>query len=249
MAKTTKPEPIKEPKDQVVKKEAQPDKMVPEKPEVKAPKTTKPHPKAMNKQRSRRYLKAAALKKSDKAYSPEEAIKFITKLSYANFDASLDLHINTNNKKGVLAKVKLPHGTGKTKRITIVNDETLKAIQAGKLEFDVLITHPQYMPKLAKFARVLGPKGLMPNPKNGTISPEPEKVKLEMEKGGLLTVKTEAKAYVAHASIGRLSFNQKHLLENLMAVLKALKPSEIKSVYIAPTMGPSVKITFPLAKL
>ncbi|NOY15183.1 MAG: hypothetical protein GXP43_03120 [bacterium] len=209
------------------------------------PKSTKPHPKAMHKKRSKKYLQTAGLVDKHKTYSPKEAVKLVKKVSYAGFDASVDLHINTT-KTGKIAEIKLPHAAGKTKKIAIVDDNILKQIEAGKIDFDILITHPQYMPKLAKFARILGPKGLMPNPKNGTISPEPEKVKAKLEKGTHLVIKTEPKAPIAHVSIGRVSFSEKQLLDNLTTILKALKPSDVKSIYLAPTMGPSIKIQFPI---
>ncbi len=207
--------------------------------------STKPHPKAMNKKRGKKYLKVKNLVDKTKTYTPKEAVALVKKVSYAKFDASVDLHINTT-KTGKLADVNLPHGTGKTKKIVIVDDNVLKQIEAGQIDFDVLITHPQYMPKLAKFARILGPKGLMPNPKNGTISTQPEKVKAEMEKGTKITIKTESKAPVVHLSIGKVSFSEKQLLDNLTTILKALKPSDVKSVYLAPTMGPSIKLQFPI---
>ncbi len=219
------------------KKTKQPDK----------PKGTKPHPKSMHRQRSKKYQEVRKLVERDKHYTLDEAVKLIKKISYAHFDASVDLHINVT-RTGKLGEVDLPHSSGKTKRVVIVDDKVLKQIEAGQLDFDVLITHPQYMPKLAKFARILGPKGLMPNPKNGTITTEPEKVKAKLEKGNHLTLKTEAKAPLIHLSIGRASFSEKQLKENITAVLNAFKPSEVKAVFLAPTMGPSIRLQFPLSK-
>lgn len=209
------------------------------------PKSTKPHPKSMHHQRSKKYQEVQKLVKRDKKYNLEEAIKLVKKISYAHFDASVDLHINVT-RTGKLGEVDLPHSSGKTKRVVVVDDKVLKQIEDGQLDFDVLITHPQYMPKLAKFARILGPKGLMPNPKNGTITTEPEKVKAKLEKGNHLILKTEAKAPLIHLSIGRASFPEKQLKENIAAVLNAFKPSEVKAVFLAPTMGPSIRLQFPL---
>ncbi len=243
--KTTQPEkeikkPVQPESEKEVKKTAQPKKET-----KKAKISNKPHPKSMHRQRSQKYLQVKKIIDKNKSYSPEEAVKLAKKISYASFDASLDLHLNTL-KTGSLAKVKLPFGTGKQRKIAIVDDKVLKQIAKGQIDFDVLLTQPKYMPQLVKYARLLGPKGLMPNPKNGTISQTPEKLKTEMEKGTNLEIKTEAKANVAHLSIGRTSFKEKELLANLLAVLKVLKPTEVKSVYLAPTMGPSIKLQFPL---
>ena len=115
-------------------------------------------------------------------------------------------------------------------------------IEAGKIDFDVLVASPEFMPKLAKFARVLGPKGLMPNPKNGTLTPKPEIKKKELE-AGKFNLKTEKKAPLMHLSIGKMDMSSKELTENLEALLKALNGKLLK-VSIAASMSPSVKVNF-----
>lgn len=174
-----------------------------------------------------------------KLYSVAEAVNLVKKLSTAKFDASLDLHINVlaDNARGI---VNLPHGSGKVKKVAVASDALIEEITAGKLNFDVLVASPAFMPKLAKVARILGPKGLMPTPKSGTIFDDPESLKKEIESG-----KIEFRAdkdHVIHLSIGRVSWGDEKLIENLKLILQALVSQKIKSAHLAPTMGPSLKL-------
>jgi large subunit ribosomal protein L1 len=122
-----------------------------------------------------------------------------------------------------------------------VDEALIKKIEAGEINFDVLITEPRYMPQLAKFAKVLGPKGLMPNPKNGTVTANPELKKQELE-GGKITIKGEKKAPLMHVSLGKTSAETKALVENLQALETALRGKLLK-MSISATMSPSVKVT------
>jgi large subunit ribosomal protein L1 len=144
-------------------------------------------------------------------------------------------------KTGLRGEVELPHSTGKTVRVAIVNDTVLEQLAENKIEFDVLVTHPSFMPKLARFAKLLGPKGLMPNPKAGTISPNPEEVAKKFMKG-TLRWKTEPKFPILHQMIGKLSYETKNLSENAQALINAVGKVNIKNVFIASSMGPSVEI-------
>jgi len=114
-----------------------------------------------------------------KTFSLSEAIKLVRKIAYAGFNESVELHINMNT-VGLKGKVVLPHDIGKNVKVAIVDDVLLAKIEEGSMDFDVLIAHPSYMKKLVKYARILGPKGLMPNSKNGTVSTEPEKTAKEL---------------------------------------------------------------------
>jgi len=114
-------------------------------------------------------------------------------------------------------------------------------LENGKIDFDILITHPSYMPRLARFAKVLGPKGLMPNPKVGTISSKPEEIVKKFEKG-LLHWKTEPKAPLIHQLIGKLSDDDKALVENASKFLQGVGKTHILSVYIKSSMSPSIKL-------
>ena len=192
--------------------------------------------------RGKKYQKAlkAVSEDKNKQYSLQEAIKILKKIKYAKFDESVELHINVE-KEGLKGEVELSHSTGKTTRVKIVDDTVLDEIEKGKIDFDVLITHPSHMPRLAKLAKILGPKGLMPNPKTGTISDKPEEVAKKYSKG-LLRWKTEPKAPLIHLMVGKISLEDKDLLENIKVMLKAIGKSNFQGVFIKTTMSPSLKL-------
>ncbi len=198
--------------------------------------------------RSANYLSKAKLIEKGKQYSLKEALELVEKAHMTKFDETVELHINTIS-SGVSGHVTLPYGTGKQTRVAILApnkdakaaEELLKEIESGKLNFDILIATPDAMPKLAKVARVLGPKGLMPNPKNGTITPNPEAVAKQYA-GGQMNFKTEAKTPIIHLSVGKLSFGTEKLVENIQAALAAVKTSNMKSVVVKSTMSPAVKL-------
>lgn len=183
-----------------------------------------------------------AIKKVDtkKLYALEEAVKTLKEVKYTKFDGSFELHLNVEN-TGMKGEVELPHSTGKTVRVAIVDDALLDKLENNIIEFDVLVTHPSYMPKLAKYARVLGPKGLMPNPKTGTVSPNPEDVAKKFEKG-TLRWKTEAKFPLIHQLIGKTSAEDKALVENAVAFMNSVGMKNIQSATLSTTMGPGLKI-------
>lgn len=190
--------------------------------------------------RGKKYLAAKKKMGEVKKMKLAEAIELLKKVKYASFDESVDLHMNVE-KTGMRGEVELPHSTGKTVRVAIVSDAVLEALASGKIEFDVLITHPSFMSKLAKFAKVLGPKGLMPNPKAGTVSTNPEEVAKKFMKG-TLRWKTEPKFPLIHQLIGKLSYDSKNLNENAQAFINAVGKAQIKALYIASSMGPSIEI-------
>ncbi len=185
----------------------------------------------------------ASLKNIDqkKAYSIKESITLLKKVKYAKFDESVELHLNVDE-GGLKGELELPHATGKVVRVAIVDDKLLDKLDAGKIEFDVLISHPSFMPKLAKYARTLGPKGLMPNPKTGTISPNPEEVAKRFERG-VTRWKTEAKFPLVHLLVGKVSHEDQDLMDNAIALLQAVGKNHIKEVYIKTTMSPSLKVS------
>lgn len=191
------------------------------------------------KHRGKRYVTARSVIDKSKSYSPAEAVELVKRASYANFDGSLvaDLLVK---EPGELSKLTFPHATGKTVKVAIASDELLKQIEQGQIEFDVLLTTPAFIPKLAKHAKILGPKGLMPNPKNGTITQNPEKVKAELEKGSL-TIKTERKAPLAHVVIGNSKMSSQELTTNLESLLSTLKFKLVR-VHLSSTMSPSVRV-------
>jgi len=211
--------------------------------EEKAPKTAKKSVKKTEGQQKKQGKKHTTAKKQvekSKKLKLAEAIELLKKVSYAAFDESVDLHLNID-KTGLRGEVELPFMTGKTIRVAIVNDAVLEELAQGKIMFDILVTHPSFMPKLARFAKVLGPKGLMPNPKAGTISTNPEEVVKKFAKG-TLRFKSEPKFPIIHQMIGKKSHESAHLVGNADAFIKAVGNAHIKNAFITTSMGPSIEI-------
>lgn len=186
------------------------------------------------------YLKAKKLVDPAKSYKLTEALKILRKMQYAKFDEAVELHINTKE-SGLKGEVSLPHGTGKKLRVTVVDDEVLKKIEAGVIDFDILVAAPSDMPRLVKFARVLGPKGLMPNPKAGTVSEKPEAAAKKFQ-AGALRFKSEPKFPLIHQTVGKVSFKDEQLTENIVAFIKAVKPQNISAVFLKSSMSPSIRL-------
>ena len=183
-----------------------------------------------------------ALKKvnNKRVYTLADSLPVLKKIKYANFDETVELHLNVDE-QGLKGEVSLPHSTGKTIRVKIADDKLLENLDNGIIDFDVLVAHPSFMVKLSKYARVLGPKGLMPNPKSGTVSTSPEEVVKKFEKG-TLRWKTEPKFPLIHQLIGKISFDEKLLVENAEAFIKAVGKPHIKDAFIKTTMSPALKL-------
>lgn len=189
--------------------------------------------------RGKKYRAQIAQVEKGTAYSIEDAVALVKKTSYASFDSAVELHAKLKA-EGTRGTIVLPHGTGKSKKVAVADDETIEAIAAGKMDFDVLLATPAQMPKLAKFAKVLGPKGLMPSPKAGTVTDDIEKVKNEIG-GGRIEYRMD-KNGVVHTSIGRTSFTDEQLIENFRTLEQVLTSAKILSLSLAATMGPGVKV-------
>jgi len=189
--------------------------------------------------RSKRYLEAKA-KLTNKTYPIDEAVKLLKAISRVKFDPSVELHLNLLVDK-VGGELQLPHGTGKTVKVEIASEKTLVKLNDDKIDFDILIAAPMMMPKLAKYAKILGPKGLMPNPKNNTIAADPETAAKKFC-GGLIHYKSEPKAPLMHLIIGKLSFKDEQLVDNLTAAIKSVQPKNISAAFICSSMSPSLKL-------
>jgi large subunit ribosomal protein L1 len=195
--------------------------------------------KTKKRARSKRYQSLVASLDRTKEYSLPDALELLEK-SKRGWDETVELHINTLE-PGVSAITTLPHGTHKKTRVVVASDALISEIEKGKIEFDVLLADPSMMPKLAKVAKVLGPRGLMPNPKAGTITNDPEEAAKKFEQGQL-RIKTEAKAAVIHVSVGKMSFGSKKLSDNIKAVVEAVKKENIKKVVVKSTQSPAIKV-------
>lgn len=190
--------------------------------------------------RGKKWTAGKAKVDRNKVYKLKEAITLAKATSFSSFDGSMEAHLIVK-KVGTSVNTTLPHTAGKEKKIEIANEATIKKLQEGKIDFDVLIATADMMPKLVPFARVLGPKGLMPNPKNGTLVTDPKKAK--GISGNSITLKTEKEAPLIHTVFGKVSQKDVELAENLEAIIKALGSArQIVKGYIKATMGPSVKI-------
>jgi len=208
--------------------------------EVKKVKTKKRFKKAKKAPHSSSYQKAMGILDRNKKYKLNDALEMLQKLKRSKFDETVELHINTTE-TGVSGNITLPHGTGKQIRVAIADDELLAKVALGKIDFDILLANPSMMPKLARVAKILGPKGLMPNPKNATLVKDPEKAALEFKKGQI-NFRTELKAPIMHLIVGKLSFGSKKLSENIQSLIEAIKREKIRNVTLKSTMSPGVKL-------
>jgi len=222
--------------------------------------------------RSKRYVANLEKIEKNRAYSKEEAVKLVKETSNSKFDGTVEVAMNLNldtkkNDQQLRGAVVLPHGTGKSKTILVLakGDQAKAAKEAGaefvgdmdmieKIEkeqwfdYDVIIATPEMMPMLGKIGKLLGPKGLMPNPKTGTVTVDTAKA-VEETKKGKVNYRTDSFGNV-HAAIGKASFEDAKLVENLDAFVEAImkvKPSTVKGNYvknisITSTMGPGVKV-------
>ncbi len=221
---------------------------------------------------SKKYAEAVSKIEKNKAYTKEEAIKLAKETSISKFDASVEvaMKLNLDTKKAdqqLRGAVVLPNGTGKSKKVLVIakGDNAKAAVAAGadyvgdtdmltKIEkenwfdFDVIIATPDMMAQLGKLGKVLGPKGLMPNPKTGTVTTDVKKA-IEDVKKGRVEYRTDSYGNV-HGLIGKVSFDDQKLIENLNAFVDVIlksKPTTVKGVYVknisvATTMGPGIKV-------
>lgn len=222
----------------------------------------------------KQYLAAAAKVNQDQSYTPGEAVALVKETAYAKFDATVEVHMRLGvdprqADQQVRDVVVLPHGLGKTVRVLVFaqgegatlareagadvvadDDETIARIQGGWTEFDVAIATPDMMGKVGRLGRILGPRGLMPNPKAGTVVPATDIPRvIEESKAGRVEFRLDKTANL-HVPIGKVSFEQKKLYENLAALMEAVKKARpaaakgifIKRITLTSTMGPGIRI-------
>jgi large subunit ribosomal protein L1 len=228
----------------------------------------------------KKYLAAAAKVKENELYAPAEALKLVKETAYTKFDATVEVHMRMGldprqADQQVRDVVVLPHGLGKTVRVVVFaqgdaavaarnagadvvvdDDETFSKIQSGWLDFDVSIATPDQMGKVGRLGRILGPRGLMPNPKAGTVVPAEDMARAIREaKAGRVEFRLDKTANI-HVQVGKASFDAQKLYENFAALMEAIKkarPSAAKGNYIkhitfAATMGPGIKVDSNLAQ-
>ena len=235
------------------------------------PKGAAPVTRPRIERRGKKYQEAYKLVEKGKVYPLKDALELAIKTSPVKFDASVEAHVRLGvdprqADQNIRTTIVLPNGNGKTVRVAVFapldvckaakeagadiaeDEEFLKQLEKGIINFDVLIATPAYMPKLGKYARLLGPKGLMPNPKAGTVTMDVAKAVTE-SKAGKVEYRVD-KQSIVHIGLGKVSFGTDKLLENANAFfesLKAQKPSSlkgtyVKSVFITTTMGPSIEV-------
>jgi len=190
--------------------------------------------------RGKRYTAAKKLIDVDKLYALSDAIELVKKTSLSKFEGKIEAHVTTAD-IGNIGEIAFPHLETASKKVVILNDTILAEIKEGKVNFDILIATPITMPKLLPFARVLGPKGLMPNPKNGTLTDKPEEAVKKLGAAKTM-VKTEKKAPVVHIIVGKVSQPEKEIAANVAELIKVIKAPKIKKLALCATMGPSVKV-------
>jgi large subunit ribosomal protein L1 len=226
--------------------------------------TAKPSRSRLERQ-GKKFQEAAKLVEKEKAYTLAEAVELAAKTSPTKFDATVEVHVNLNvdprhADQNIRDNLVLPAGTGKKVRIAVFADdkvdgadisgieELTKQLDKGVMDFDILIATPANMPKLGKYARALGPRGLMPNPKSGTVTTDLAKAVSEA-KAGRVEYRVDSTGII-HLGVGKVSFGKDKLEENLRAVfasIKSNKPSSVKGTYVktihvTTTMGPSITV-------
>jgi large subunit ribosomal protein L1 len=257
-------------KSEAVKKEA-PKKKVAKKSIKKETEPVKNQKRSWIDRRGKKYRELYKKIEKNKDYTLGEAVKLIKETSNSKFDSSVEIHLNLNiDPKNpdhqIRGSVSLPAGLGKDKKVAVVckedrvkeakeaganlagGSELIEKINKGKIEFEVLVATPDMMGELAKAGKVLGPKGLMPNPKDNTVTDNLKATIGDIKKG---RAEYRADSYgIVHAVVGKVSFDENKLQENIETLLKEIhniKPSSIKSgyiksIYLTTTMGPSVKV-------
>lgn len=192
--------------------------------------------------RSKSYQAAKSAVPVDHFFSLSEGIELLRKVSLSKFDPTVELHLVLKRIPDSKLSVALPHAFGKAKIIAIADDATISKIEAGHIDFDVLVASPAQMGKLVKFAKVLGPRGLMPNPKSGTVNADPDSAAKKLSADTSVVLKPDKGSPVIHTVVGKLSFKDKQLSDNITALLSVVSPIGIKKIVLKSTMSPAIKL-------
>jgi len=196
--------------------------------------------KKVERVRGKKYVEAKGKLEHEKFHKISDAVSLVKETSYSKFDGTMELHIVVK-KIGTSVQITLPHQAGRVKKVEIANDDTIEKLKLGKIDFDVLVATSEMMPKLVPFARILGPKGLMPNPKNGTLVNDPKKLK--SFSASSIILKTEREAPLIHTVVGKVSQKDEEIIENIETILKALGSDKgIVRAFVKATMSPAAKL-------
>lgn len=209
--------------------------------------------------RSKKYLAQAAKIDKQKNYPLDEAIALVKETSYTKFDGTIEAHVSLAQKETLRQPLVLPHGTGKSPKVLVLaagtkaseasqagadhvgSEEFIEKIAKGWLDFAAIVATPEMMPKIARVAKILGPKGLMPNPKTGTITDNPALLVKEI-KNGRIELRSENQAPVVHLAVGKTSFTKEQLAANLKTLVETIGPAKINRLTLAATMGPGIRV-------
>jgi len=202
--------------------------------------TTENHKVKTAKVRGKKYQAAKKLIDVTKYYPLSEAVQLVKKTSISKFEGKVEAHVTVAD-IGNIGEITFPHLETASKKVVILNDTILAEIKDGQINFDILIATPTTMPKLLPLARVLGPKGLMPNPKNGTLTDKPEESVKKLS-AAKTVVRTEKKAPIVHILVGKVSQPEAELEANVTELIKVIKANKIKKLALCATMGPCVKV-------
>ena len=190
--------------------------------------------------RGKKYQKAKKLIDITKYYPISEAVKLVKQTSFSKFVGKVEAHVTVAD-MGNIGEINFPHLESASKKVVILNDAILEEIKVGQINFDILIATPVTMPKLLPLARILGPKGLMPNPKNGTLTDKPQDSVKKLS-AAKTVVRTEKKAPIIHILVGKVSQPEAELEANVAELIKVIKANKIKKLALCATMGPCVKV-------